>query len=212
MKCINNFSYVKIHKICLTIFNIIAHTYAHHKYFHFIRRKVKGILCISGPNHIQLTYNIIYLLCMSPCNEPFFCWNVHCFSFKQKSGFFTFPAINILWSVLGGERIPANDGDFMALLQKISKLFRTGNPSGDVLDVFPFLRYIMPGLAGYRERKAGTESVQKFMRVSKCKSEYKRTAWSITGSLFTFHVEKAFLRVTKHWPLSLLVPRSVGSS
>jgi hypothetical protein len=63
----------------------------------------------------------------------------------------------------------------MNLLQKISKLFRTGNPSGDVLDVFPFLRFIMPGLAGYRERKSGTESGQKFLRVSKCKSEYKRT-------------------------------------
>lgn len=84
----------------------------------------------------------------------------------KKSGFFTFPTINILWSVLGGERIPANDGEFMTLLQKISRLFRTGNPSGDVLDVFPFLRFIMPGLAGYRERKTGTESVQTFMRES----------------------------------------------
>lgn len=122
---------------------------------------------------------------MSPCNEPFFCWNVHCFSFKQKSGFFTFPTINILWSVLGGERLSVNDGEFMTILQKISKLFRTGNPSGDVLDVFPFLRFIMPGLAGYRERKIGTESTQHFMRVSKCNSKYKRTAWSITGSHFS---------------------------
>jgi hypothetical protein len=93
--------------------------------------------------------------------------------------------MNILWSVLGGERLSANDGEFLGLLQKISKLFRTGNPSGDVLDVFPFLRYIMPGLAGYRERKIGTESGQKFLRVSKCKSEYKRTAWFITGSHFS---------------------------
>jgi len=84
----------------------------------------------------------------------------------QRSGFFSLPAMNILWSVLGGERLSANDGEFLGLLQKISKLFRTGNPSGDVLDVFPFLRYIMPGLAGYRERKIGTESGQKFLRES----------------------------------------------
>jgi len=82
----------------------------------------------------------------------------------QRSGFFNLPAINILWSVLGGERLSTNDGEFMTLLQKISKLFRTGNPSGDVLDVFPFLRFIMPGLAGYRERKSGTEFGQKFLR------------------------------------------------
>ena len=55
MNCINSFSYVKIHKIFMAIFNIIAHTYGHHKYFHFIRSKVKEILCILGPNHIALT-------------------------------------------------------------------------------------------------------------------------------------------------------------
>jgi hypothetical protein len=104
--------------------------------------------------------------------------------------------MNILWSILGGERFSTNDGEFITLLRKINRLFRTGNPSGDVLDVFPFLRFIMPGLAGYRERKTGTESGQKFFRVSKCKSEYKRTAWSIIGS--HFHAEKAFLRVTKY--------------
>jgi hypothetical protein len=55
----------------------------------------------------------------------------------------------------------------MGLLKKITKLFRTGNPSGDILDVLPFLRFIFPGLAGYRERKTGNESVYKFLRVSK---------------------------------------------
>jgi len=84
----------------------------------------------------------------------------------QTSGFFNLPAINILWSVLGGDRLSTNDGDFMTLLQKISRLFRTGNPSGDVLDVFPFLRFIMPGLAGYRERKSGTEYGHQFLRES----------------------------------------------
>jgi hypothetical protein len=63
----------------------------------------------------------------------------------------------------------------MTLLQKINKIFRTGNPSNDVMDVFPFLRYIMPDIGGYRDRKTGTECGQKFFRVSKCKSEYKRT-------------------------------------
>jgi hypothetical protein len=91
----------------------------------------------------------------------------HCFSFKQTSGFFNLPTINILWSVLGGDRLSTNDGEFMTLLQKISRLFRAGNPSGDVLDVFPFLRFIMPGLAGYQERKSGTEYAHKFLRVSK---------------------------------------------
>jgi hypothetical protein len=84
----------------------------------------------------------------------------------------------------------------MALLLKINALFRTGNPSGDVLDVFPFLRFIFPGLAGYRERNSGTQSGHKYLRVSKYKSEYKRTAWSINGS--HLNIEEAFLVVTKH--------------
>jgi hypothetical protein len=75
-KVINSFSCVKIHKICMASFNIIAHTEAHHTCFHFIRSKVKGILRISGPNHIKLTQNIIYLLCLSPRVEPSFCRNV----------------------------------------------------------------------------------------------------------------------------------------
>jgi hypothetical protein len=97
---------------------------------------------------------------------------------------------------LGGERLSTNDDEFMGLLQKIKMLFRTGNPSGDVLDVFPFLRFIFPGLAGYRERKSGTLSGQKFFRVSKCKSEYKRLLGSSFGS--HFHTREAFLRVTKY--------------
>jgi hypothetical protein len=55
----------------------------------------------------------------------------------------------------------------MDLLKKITRLLRSGNPSGDILDVLPFLRFIFPGLAGYRERKIGHESVHKFLRVSK---------------------------------------------
>jgi hypothetical protein len=75
--------------------------------------------------------------------------------------------MNVLWSVLGGIRHSHNDGEFMGILKKITKLFRTGNPSGDILDVLPYLRFIFPGIAGYRERKIGHESVHKFLRVSK---------------------------------------------
>lgn len=82
----------------------------------------------------------------------------------QSNGFFGLPAINILWSVLGGLRLSQSDGEFMTLLQKITRLFRTGNPSGDILDVLPFLRFIFPGLAGYRERKSATEHGHKFLR------------------------------------------------
>jgi hypothetical protein len=68
----------------------------------------------------------------------------------------------------------------MGLLKKITELFRTGNPSGDVLEVFPFLRFIFPGVAGYRERKSGTETGQKFLLVSEWKTEFRRTAMSVT--------------------------------
>jgi len=84
----------------------------------------------------------------------------------KGNGFFSLPSINILWSVLGGERLSTTDDEFMTLLHKIKMLFRTGNPSGDVLDVFPFLRFIFPGLAGYRERQSGTLFGHKFFRGS----------------------------------------------
>jgi methyl farnesoate epoxidase/farnesoate epoxidase len=85
---------------------------------------------------------------------------------KQRIGFFGLSAINVLWAVLGGVRHSHNDGDFKALLQKITRLFRVGNPSGDILDVLPFLRFIFPDLGGYRERSIGTVEAQKFIRVS----------------------------------------------
>jgi methyl farnesoate epoxidase/farnesoate epoxidase len=86
---------------------------------------------------------------------------------KQRNGFFGLSAINVLWAVLGGVRHSHNDGDFKELLQKITRLFRTGNPSGDIIDVLPFLRFLFPNLAGYKERNAGTIGGQNFFRVSK---------------------------------------------
>ncbi|PNF20447.1 Methyl farnesoate epoxidase [Cryptotermes secundus] len=82
----------------------------------------------------------------------------------QKCGFFGVPAINVLWAVLGGERHSHDDREFKALLQKITRLFRTGNPSGDIVDVLPFLRLIFPNLAGYRERNIATTGGHNFFR------------------------------------------------
>jgi hypothetical protein len=68
---------------------------------------------------------------------------------------------------LGGERHSHDDREFKALLFKITRLFRTGNPSGDIIDVIPFLRFLFPGLAGYKERSTATVGGQNFFRVSK---------------------------------------------
>ncbi|XP_069672282.1 methyl farnesoate epoxidase-like [Periplaneta americana] len=84
----------------------------------------------------------------------------------QTTGMFGLPSINVLMEVLGGVRHSHTDAEFKALLQKITRLFRTGNPSGDILDVLPFLRFFMPRLAGYRERKVGTVDAQKFFKQS----------------------------------------------
>jgi hypothetical protein len=99
--------------------------------------------------------------------ERFISYSKHCAFLKQSNGFFGVPAINVLWAVLGGERHSHDDREFKALLHKITRLFRTGNPSGDVLDVLPFLRYFFPSLAGYRERNIATVGGQKFFQVSK---------------------------------------------
>jgi hypothetical protein len=101
------------------------------------------------------------------CRESFTSYIKHCTFLTQNNGFFGVPAINVLWAVLGGERHSHDDREFKALLQKITRLFRTGNPSGDVVDVLPFLRLIFPGLAGYRERNIATTGGQNFFRVSK---------------------------------------------
>jgi hypothetical protein len=68
---------------------------------------------------------------------------------------------------LGGERHAHDDREFKALLYKITRLFRTGNPSGDIIDVIPSLRYLFPSLAGYKERAVATIGGQNFLRVSK---------------------------------------------
>ncbi|XP_076057346.1 methyl farnesoate epoxidase-like [Oratosquilla oratoria] len=57
--------------------------------------------------------------------------------------------VNILWSVIGGERFPRSDPRLMDLVTKLYNLFRSGNPSGGVLGAFPAVRFIAPKWSGY---------------------------------------------------------------
>ncbi|XP_021919684.1 methyl farnesoate epoxidase-like [Zootermopsis nevadensis] len=84
----------------------------------------------------------------------------------QRNGFFGLSSINVLWAVLGGVRHSQNDTEFTTLLQKITKLFRTGNPSGDIIDIIPFLRHLFPDVAGYKDRMIGTVCSQNYFRKS----------------------------------------------
>lgn len=91
----------------------------------------------------------------------------NCAFLVQRNGFFGLSSINVLWAVLGGVRHSQNDTEFTTLLQKITKLFRTGNPSGDIIDIIPFLRHLFPDVAGYKDRMIGTVCSQNYFRVSK---------------------------------------------
>lgn len=64
-------------------------------------------------------------------------------------------------------RYDLNDEELRNLCALITKLFRTVDMTGGILNFLPFLRHIVPGLIGYTELQSAHSALHKFIEVIK---------------------------------------------
>lgn len=79
---------------------------------------------------------------------------------------FSIATLNVLWRMMAGSHYSRNDEELLTLLEKVSRLFRSGNPSGGLVNIFPILKTIAPGLSGHTEGMESLLDMQNYFRVS----------------------------------------------
>ncbi|XP_069672280.1 methyl farnesoate epoxidase-like [Periplaneta americana] len=84
----------------------------------------------------------------------------------QVTGLFTVSALNVLWGMIAGIRYERNDERLQDLLKKLTEVFRAGNPTGPLTNIFPILKWIAPGLLGHTKTMDTLKSLQEFFRQS----------------------------------------------
>jgi hypothetical protein len=84
----------------------------------------------------------------------------------KVNGLFSIATLNVLWRMMAGIRYSRNDEELLTLLEKVTRAFRSGNPSGGLSNMFPILKAIAPGLSGHTEARAGLCDMQNYFRVS----------------------------------------------
>lgn len=92
------------------------------------------------------------------------------------SQFFNISVLNIIWSMVAGERFGHEDANFNELVTKVNQTLRLVTATGNVMMGYPFLTHILPWLTGYgRVRKRCIPQMQGLFMVSlkedKCLSE-----------------------------------------
>jgi hypothetical protein len=68
--------------------------------------------------------------------------------------------------MIAGARYSRDDAELLILLEKLRRLFRSGNPGGGIVGVFPILMKIAPVLSGYAKTLDTVSDMQDFFRVS----------------------------------------------
>jgi hypothetical protein len=68
--------------------------------------------------------------------------------------------------MIAGSHYSRDDEDLLILLGKVRRLFRSGNPSGGLVNMFPILKAIAPGLSGHTESMESISDMQNYFRVS----------------------------------------------
>jgi proteasome assembly chaperone (PAC2) family protein len=68
--------------------------------------------------------------------------------------------------MMAGARYSRDDAELLTILEKLRSLFRSGNPGGGIVGVFPILMKIAPVLSGYAKTLGTTSDLQEFFRVS----------------------------------------------
>lgn len=78
---------------------------------------------------------------------------------------FDVTVINVLWSMMAGERFDLNDIKLKQLLAIINDMFRSTDISGGMLNQLPFLRFIMPDKCGYNLHLSILQRMWTFLEV-----------------------------------------------
>lgn len=84
----------------------------------------------------------------------------------QVNGLFSVATLNVLWRMIAGSHYSRNDEELLTLLEKVSRFFRSGNPSGGLVNFFPILKTIAPVLSGHTEAKESLLDMQNYFRKS----------------------------------------------
>jgi hypothetical protein len=90
----------------------------------------------------------------------------------QVTGFFTIATLNVIWRMIAGARYQRDDTEMQIFLEKLRLLFRSGNPGGGIIGIFPILMTVAPVLSGYAKMMATTSDLQEFFRVSVVISDF----------------------------------------
>lgn len=85
-------------------------------------------------------------------------------SIQNECNLFDVSVINVLWSIVRGERYELNDPRLTSLMEAIHKSFRIIDMSGGAISQFPWLRFIAPVQTGYRPLLEVLEPMWEFLR------------------------------------------------
>lgn len=69
---------------------------------------------------------------------------------KEDNNVFDISVMNIMWTLLRGERFDVNDQQLICLMESIHKSFQIIDMSGGLLSELPWLRFIAPVKTGYQ--------------------------------------------------------------
>ncbi|KAJ8882485.1 hypothetical protein PR048_014296 [Dryococelus australis] len=84
--------------------------------------------------------------------------------FTQISRMFNQSIVNLLWTIVSGQRFSYDDEKFQEILTYVYKSFRLDVPGGILVNVFPFLRFIIPKWSGYEEAMEYVHGLQGMLR------------------------------------------------
>ncbi|XP_063241155.1 methyl farnesoate epoxidase-like [Bacillus rossius redtenbacheri] len=74
--------------------------------------------------------------------------------------------VNLLWTIVAGRRFSYEDSQFQEILGYVYKSFRSDVPGGVLVNVFPFLRFVIPRWSGYEEGMEYVHGLQGMLRES----------------------------------------------
>lgn len=76
---------------------------------------------------------------------------------------FDISVLNLIWTLLAGQRFELDDERLSILTEMIHKSFRIADMSGGLLNLFPWLRFIMPEKSGYLPLLNSLKPLWKFL-------------------------------------------------
>ncbi|XP_046402243.1 methyl farnesoate epoxidase-like [Ischnura elegans] len=80
------------------------------------------------------------------------------------NGLFTVHIINVLWALISGKRYSYEDNELHNILKLLSRLIRTGQASGGIINAIPWIRKILPGYSRYNDFMETVTAFQNFVK------------------------------------------------